>query len=168
MLPDIEIGNLEADEVILLYDWIRSIASPPATAILYSIRDDENYPLLTFDRPVERLFAGEIEPFHHLLGPIMADGVQLPALAIYIGDEDGILFDYRVGSEWTEETLFAFVKFLCVIASKTRAPEIYDSGLIDTRSSSPRQGRVPLIERQEFAEMCRHFNDRTVSVRGAS
>jgi hypothetical protein len=55
--------------------------------------------------------AGEAEPFHHCVEGVVAGGVQLPVLGIFVWP-DIVELDYRMGREWGPAQVAGFFELL--------------------------------------------------------
>src|SRR5262249_52375013 len=55
--------------------------------------------------------AGEAEPFHHCVGGLVAGGVELPVLGVFVWG-NAVELDYRMGREWGPAQVDGFFELL--------------------------------------------------------
>jgi len=61
--------------------------------------------------------AGEAEPFHHCVGGLLAGGVELPVIGVFVWG-NAVELDYRMGPEWGPAQVAGFFELLrdcCVL-----------------------------------------------------
>ncbi len=61
--------------------------------------------------PAALVAAGEAEPFHHCVGGLVAGGVELPVLGVFVWS-DAAELDYRMGPEWGAAQAAGFFELL--------------------------------------------------------
>ena len=66
--------------------------------------------------------AGQADPFHHCISGVVAAGVELPALGVFVWP-DAIELDYRMGREWGPAQVAGFFELLrdCCTADPVRS-----------------------------------------------
>lgn len=106
-LPDIELSNLSAEEVIYGYAFIRNHAeriSSKEPSFWSSLKNCD----ISFsyeDNPATHVVFGEAEPFHLCFGGIKSpSGQSIPELGLFVF-VDSLSLDYRMGPQWSLQAI---------------------------------------------------------------
>ena len=110
-LPDIFVENLSDKQIIEIYSWIRSISSVYGDPTLWNIKEKQDISIKQIKNPAYLFTIGEVEMFRHGLADLIIDGVEIPSLTISV-EKEMVSFDYRMGNEWSTQTLEALFKLL--------------------------------------------------------
>jgi hypothetical protein len=119
-LPGIEVSRLSPDEVAAIYAMLRSRShvegDPPE---FWSTVEEASLPVDSVPNAAALVASGHAEAFHMLAGGIVANGVLLPPLGVFVWP-DTIELDYRMGSDWGPVQvagLFELLRDCCRLAS---------------------------------------------------
>lgn len=72
----------------------------------------------------ELVMAGDLEPFHIVLGGINVSGATVPDLGVWVAPE-GLTLDYRMGPEWQQDVVMGLLQLLrdlCHIGAELAVP----------------------------------------------
>lgn len=112
-LPHVLLNFKDRQAVVAAYARLRELGQDitHGGASIQLVREPESRPLVEVPNAAQLVASGEAESFHLLLGCIEVDGRVIPDLGVYV-DEDRLVFDYRMGPEWTPASLTAFFALL--------------------------------------------------------
>jgi len=118
-LPAVVIDNLPPVGVASVYLMLRQ-RSRMATAFpqFHSYPDDAALPVDSVPNAAALVPTGQAAPFHHCIAGVVAGGVELPVLRVYVWP-DAVELDYRMGPEWGPTQVAGFFDLLrdcCVLA----------------------------------------------------
>ena len=94
----------------LLFDLGARDASAGGGATLW-VPDTESERTFSGPEDLDLVLSGRVEPFHILLGGIAIEGCMLPDLGVFV-DRESLVLDYRMGDEWDESRVRAFLRLL--------------------------------------------------------
>ena len=111
-LPGIEIRNLSPKGISAIYKMLRQrsllVGEPPQ---FWSITEEASVLVDSVSNAASLVAQGEAEPFHHCIDIVMADGVKLPTLGVFVFG-NLIELDYRMGPEWGPAQVAGFFQLL--------------------------------------------------------
>lgn len=111
-LPGIEIGNLTPEEIAQIYAWIRSNSTVASDApTFWDNQLQSNRPIDSVPSAAVMVATGQAAPFHFAVDGLSVEQVMIPCLGIFVF-QDTIAVDYRMGSAWHPEQVFAFFSLL--------------------------------------------------------
>ncbi|WP_444946300.1 hypothetical protein ACJJIP_04640 [Microbulbifer sp. VTAC004] len=125
-LPDIEIANLTAEEVILGYEILRNHAGCISSENTYywSVSKQCEVPISLEDNPSELVVSSEAEPFHLCFGNVKSpSGKELPELGLFVFS-NSLALDYRMGPEWNQDAIEGLFELISAITKKSQNFEI--------------------------------------------
>ncbi len=125
-LPEIELSNLTADEVIHGYEFVRNHSARIVTIAPYfwSVGKQCEVAIKYEDNPAIQVVSGEAEPFHLCFDGIKSpSGKRIPVLGIYVFP-NALCFDYRMGSQWNQKSVQALFEFMSSISVNHRNMKI--------------------------------------------
>jgi hypothetical protein len=118
-LPGIEITNLSATGVAAIYAMLRSrsklVGEPP---VFWSRSEKQSLPIDSVPNAAALVASEQSEAFHHTISGVIAAGVELPVLGVFVFT-DTVELDYRMGKEWGLHQIAGFFELLrdcCAIA----------------------------------------------------
>jgi hypothetical protein len=111
-LPTVEITHLSRTGVVSIYQMIRerSHLSNKQFSVA-NTKDDSSIPIEQADNAALQVVEGAIYPFQHDVEGIIANGVELPEIGVYV-DTESIELVYRMGPEWTDLRIAGFFELL--------------------------------------------------------
>lgn len=111
-LPGIEVDSLSPAGVSAVYAMLRRRSrlhgGPPE---FWSRNRDESVPVDSVPDAAGLVAAGEAEAFHHCVEGVVAGGVELPVLGVYVWPEC-VELDYRMGRDWGPTQVVGFFELL--------------------------------------------------------
>jgi len=111
-LPGIEIANISPAGVSAVYAMLRRRSrlngNPPE---FWSRICNETVSADFVPDPAGLVAAGEADAFHHCIEGVVAGGVDLPVLGIFVWP-DCVELDYRMGRDWGPAQVAGFFKLL--------------------------------------------------------
>ncbi len=111
-LPGVEVRGLSPAGVSAVYAMLRwrsrVTGAPPE---FWSRTRDESVPVDAVPDAAGLVAAGEAEAFHHLIEGVVAGGVELPALGVFVWPAV-VELDYRMGREWGAAQVSGFLELL--------------------------------------------------------
>jgi hypothetical protein len=118
-LPGILVANLSSEGVAGIYATLRARSriageEPPE---FWSITEGRALPVDSVTNAAALVVSGQAEPFHHCIKGVIAAGVALPVLGLFVS-QDAIQFDYRMGAQWGPaevEGFFDLLRDCCAI-----------------------------------------------------
>jgi hypothetical protein len=117
-LPGIEIAKLSPAGVSAIYAMLRSRSRPCGDPPEFWSRTKEaSVPVDSVPDAAGLVASGEAEAFHHCVEGVVAGGVELPVLGIFVWP-DIVELDYRMGREWGPTQVAGFFELLrdcCVL-----------------------------------------------------
>lgn len=119
-LLDIYVENISAEEIVDLYEWLMTQCKIAHNPTLWSVEMQKSIPIRNVSRPAKAFVEGRVETFRHCLQGLHINGIELPELSVSL-EPNGVSFDYRMGTHWTEVTTVALLELLRQILR--RAPE---------------------------------------------
>ncbi len=119
-LLGIEVSKLSPDEVAAIYAMLRSRSrvegDPPE---FWSNVKEASLPVDSVPNAAALVASGQAEAFRMLVAGIVANGVPLPPVGVFVWP-DTIELDYRMGSDWGPDQVAGFFELLrdcCRLAS---------------------------------------------------
>jgi hypothetical protein len=111
-LPGIEIARLSPPAVSAIYAMLRRRSRLRGDPPEFWSRTKEASVLVDSVPDAARLVAaGEAEAFHHCIEGVVAGGVELPVVGVFVRP-DSIELDYRMGREWGPPQIAGFFGLL--------------------------------------------------------
>jgi hypothetical protein len=111
-LPGIEIGKLSAEGVAAIYAMLRRRSRLAGELPVFWSRTEEASLLVDSVSNAATLVAsGQAEAFHHCIAGVIAAGVELPILGVFVW-RDIVELDYRMGTEWRPPQVVGFFELL--------------------------------------------------------
>jgi hypothetical protein len=111
-LPGIEVAKLSAAGVSAVYAMLRRRSrlsgDPPE---FWSRTRDASVPVDEVPDAAGLVAAGEADAFHHCVEGVVAGGVELPVLGVFVWP-DVVELDYRMGREWGPAQVAGFFELL--------------------------------------------------------
>lgn len=111
-LSGIEISRLSPGGVSALYAMLRRRSrlegEPPE---FWSRTAEASLPVDSMPDAAALVAEGQAEPFHHCISGLIAGGVELPTLGVFVWQHT-IELDYRMGGEWGPSQVAAFFELL--------------------------------------------------------
>ncbi len=124
-LPGVEIQNLSTNEVAQIYSWIRSNSTVESLdPVFWDNRNDRNRPIDSVPNAAALVAAGDAAPFHVAVSNLIVDRVAIPTLGVFVF-QDMISLDYRMGSEWQAEQVFAFFTLIRKLVRFSQAGSVH-------------------------------------------
>ena len=121
-LPEVSLDGYRPQEIVSIFNHLVSISSLSSLESgLWHIPTESNVKLNQFPCAAEVMLKGKAESFHMLLKGLTFEGVTLPDLGAFIF-KDGIILDYRRGSEWSDQVIRTFLTLISKVM--TPRPEI--------------------------------------------
>jgi hypothetical protein len=118
-LPSIEITNLSATDVAAIYAMLRSRSKlVDESPVFWSRSEKASLPVDSVSNAAAMVASEQAEPFHHCISGVIAAGVELPVLGVFVF-QDTIELDYRMGNEWGLHQVAGFFELIrdcCAIA----------------------------------------------------
>jgi hypothetical protein len=112
-LPGIRVTNLSPAGLSAVYAMLRrrshSVGNYPAE--FWSRTGDQSVLVDSIPDPAALVAAGEAEAFHFCIGGLVAGGVELPVLGVFVWT-DAIELDYRMGPDWGPAQVAGFFELL--------------------------------------------------------
>ncbi|WP_411825560.1 hypothetical protein [Luteolibacter sp. AS25] len=111
-LPSIDLSNLSGDGLrSIATHFFNSgmIATPDAT--IYDNISERNLSLSEVADPVGLVISGRVSTFHCCFACLSWRNVELPTLGLFVSP-DGVDIDYRMGSEWSPDSVDAFFRLI--------------------------------------------------------
>ena len=126
-LPSLEIQNLTSAEIARIYASIRQEAEVVTKNPSYWDNESDSERLLDSVQNAASLVAtGQAEPFHFSVAGIRRGGVEVPCIGIFVF-QDLLAFDYRMGSHWGPEQVFALFGWLRSVVESTGGASLVPS-----------------------------------------
>src|SRR5262249_8158556 len=111
-LPGIEITNLSPDGVTTIYTMLRARSRLAGEAPeFWSRNQGTSLPVDSVPNAAALVAAETAEPFHHCIAGLVAAGVELPVLGVFVW-QDTVELDYRMGREWGPSQVAGFFELL--------------------------------------------------------
>ena len=111
-LPGIEVSKLSPDELAAIYAMLRSRShvegDPPE---FWSTVEEASRPVDSVPNAAALVASGQAEAFHMLIAGLVASGVPLPPIGVFVWP-DTIELDYRMGSDWGPPQVAGFFELL--------------------------------------------------------
>jgi hypothetical protein len=111
-LPGIEVSNLSPAGVSAVYAMLRQrsrlVGNPPE---FWSRTQEASVLVDSVPNAAALVAAGEAEAFHHCIAGVVAGGVELPVLGVFVWP-NVIELDYRMGREWGPAQVAGFFELL--------------------------------------------------------
>src|ERR1700722_10509865 len=111
-LPGIEIANLSPAGVSAIYAMLRRrsqlVGNPPE---FWHHRREASVPVDSAPDAAALVATGEGAAFHHCIEGVIAGGVELPVLGVFVF-MDVIELDYHMGREWGPTQIAGFFELL--------------------------------------------------------
>ena len=110
-LPDFYFEKLTAEQVCVLYNWLRSRGGIFGEPLVWDTEQKRDV-LVTNELPAaERVVSGRYQNFRHGLNRLEMNGVIIPQLTVEV-TPDLICIDYRAGAEWGDQEIVAMMELL--------------------------------------------------------
>jgi hypothetical protein len=111
-LPGIVIDKLSPSGVAAVYAMLRRRSRMATDAPEFRSRTQEaSLPVDSVPNAAELVAAGQAEPFHHCIAGVVAAGVELPVLGVFVW-QDAVELDYRMGRKWGPAQVAGFFELL--------------------------------------------------------
>ena len=111
-LPSIEVAGLSPAGVSAVYVMLRRRSRLCGDPPEFWIRTrDESVPVDSVSDAARWVAAGEAEAFLHCIEGVVAGGVELPVLGVFVWP-DGVDLDYRMGRNWGPAQVAGFFELL--------------------------------------------------------
>ena len=111
-LPGIEVAKLSPAGVSAVYAMLRRRSRlHNAPTELWNRTRDDAVPVDSVPDAAGLVAAGEAEAFHLCVEGLVAGGVELPVLGVFVYP-DGVELDYRMGREWGPAQVAGFFELL--------------------------------------------------------
>jgi hypothetical protein len=111
-LPGIEVSNLSQSEVAAIFAMLRSRSHIDSDVPnFWSIIEAVSKPVDSVPNAAALVASGQAEAFHMIVGGIVANGVPLPPIGIFVWP-DTIELDYRMGCGWGSSQVVGFFELL--------------------------------------------------------
>ena len=111
-LPSIEIVNLSPTGVAAVYAMLRRrsrlTGEPPE---FWSRQDEASLPIDSVPNAAAMVAANHADAFHHTIAGLVAGGVELPVLGVFVWS-NCVELDYRMGPEWGPAEVAGFFELL--------------------------------------------------------
>lgn len=118
-LPGILVTKVTPEGVAAIYSMLRQRSHlVTESAEFWSESEQASVPVDSVPNAAALVVTGQAAPFHHCIGGVMAGGVVLPVLGVFVF-ADTIELDYRMGPEWGPEEIAGFFELLrecCAVA----------------------------------------------------
>lgn len=125
-LPDIYVENLCADEIVDVYEWLMGQCAIAGSPTLWSVESQKNLAIRDVPNPARAMVEGRVESFRHCLVGLYCHGVALPELSVCV-ESSSLSFDYRMGSLWTNGTVWALFELLRQLRQRVANARIYQT-----------------------------------------
>jgi hypothetical protein len=138
-LPEIELTNLNSSQISKIYLFLVSLGKEikPKGITFWDNELNQARSIDSVENPATLITEYRASPFHIVISSITLDEITIPDLGVFIFQES-ISMDYRKGTLWTPDKLYALLELLCQI--KNLAPEVNIS-----------------LQESESEEKCRRF-----------
>jgi hypothetical protein len=111
-LPGIEVAKLSPDGVAAVYTMLRQRSRLATESPEFWSRTLEaSLPVDSVPNAAALVAAGQADAFHHCIAGVVAAGVELPVLGVFVWP-DRIELDYRMGREWGPTQVAGFFELL--------------------------------------------------------
>jgi hypothetical protein len=111
-LPGIEVSNLSPEEVAAIFSMLRSRSHIKGDAPeFWSTIEEISKPVDSVPNAAALVAFGQAEAFHIVVCGIIANGVSLPLIGIFVWP-DTIELDYRMGNDWGSSQVVGFFELL--------------------------------------------------------
>ena len=131
-LPGIEIAGLSPEGVASVYAMLRGRSRLASDSAEFEIRPQEAcLPVDSLPHAAALVAAGEAEPFHLCIAGVVAAGVELPVLGVFVLP-DAVELDYRMGPDWGPPQVAGFFELLrdcCALDPHARVRSASDGPL---------------------------------------
>jgi hypothetical protein len=111
-LPGIELTGLSREGVAAIYAMLRGRSrlegDPPE---FWSRTEEAARPVDSVANAAELVATGRADPFHHCIAGLVAAGVELPVIGVFVFS-DMIELDYRMGPAWGPLQVAGFFELL--------------------------------------------------------
>lgn len=118
-LPDINFDFARARVVAEAYALVQSRATILASEdpCYWSKTERRDCKIQFGDNPAERLLAHDVDPFHVVFGGLKSrSGHAIPDLGIFALAADAFTVDYRMGPEWTDDSITGLLEIMTDLA----------------------------------------------------
>ena len=110
-LPEVHITNLSSADVPKGYEFIRAHSEiVTERPYFWSLSEQQEVSLDSVPNAAALVVRGDAEAFHCVFR-VTVDGTPIPDLGVFV-TPDSLLLDYRMGPEWNEAALTAFLRLL--------------------------------------------------------
>jgi hypothetical protein len=111
-LPSVEVAGLSPDGVTAVYAMLRRRSQLEGDAPLFWSRTEQaSLPVDSVPNGAALVAGRQAEAFHHCISGVVAGGVQLPVLGVFVWP-DAVELDYRMGREWGASQVAGFFELL--------------------------------------------------------
>jgi hypothetical protein len=110
-LYDVRLTELQAEDVAIAFDFLRSRAQMDLHATFWHRGLDREERLDAYSNPARLVADGVAEPFHVLAQGLSLRGVTLPDLGVFVWPDE-ITLDYFKGPAWGEPQVLALFELL--------------------------------------------------------
>jgi hypothetical protein len=129
-LPGIDVANLSPVGLSSVYAMLRRRSRPHGNpAEFWDNTQNESVLVDSVQNAAARVATGQAEAFYHCIEGVVAEGVELPVLGVFVF-RDAIELSYRMGLEWGPGQVagfFALLKECCSLDSGSAvSPSIHE------------------------------------------
>ena len=111
-LPGIMIDKLSPEGVAAVYAMLRQRSRMATDSPEFWSRvNDVSLPIDSVPNAAALVAAGKAEPFHHCITGVIATGVELPMLGLFVWP-NALELDYRMGRDWGPPQIAGFFELL--------------------------------------------------------
>src|SRR5262249_59029194 len=111
-LPGIEVAKLSPEGVAAVYAKLRERSRIATDSPEFWSRTSEaSLPVDSVPNAAALVAAGHAEPFHHCISGVVAAGVELPVIGVFVW-QDVVELDYRMGPDWGPTQVAGFFELL--------------------------------------------------------
>ena len=132
-LPDINFDFKGEACVPNAYQYIQNLSCylVSENSYYWSKSKETEIPIIFGENPVLKHVEGEAESFHVVFGGIKtSSGKRVPDLGVYVLSSDYISLDYRMGNDWTHESVIGLFEIMLEIESLSKNTLITHEGNI--------------------------------------
>jgi hypothetical protein len=112
-LPGVEVSGLSPPGVAAIYAMLRRRSrlegEPPYS--FWSLTEQADLPVDSVPNAAALVAGGQAEPFHLCISGVIAGGVELPTLGVFVWP-DTVELDYRMGDEWNSSRVAGLFELL--------------------------------------------------------
>ena len=110
-LPDIFVDNISTQDTLKIVSWVETLIAPRPFTV-WNIEDKRDETLTSPSKALNLFQRDKIESFRFRAENISIKNHTIPDLGFGIYGVDTLELDYRMGDEWTDTTIIAFLDLL--------------------------------------------------------